>query len=103
MLFKFPSKKYFYFNDEFTQTDDQGNYELTNDSMIAFLHKTVVGAAGNRKLTQEQEISLYYQFLLDHECLVKKGVVAKQGNSGKLSMPKSWIGKHVTYIVGVDE
>lgn len=79
----------FYFNDKMTFTSDTGEYELDKD-LLEFITK-------NKDMGKEQ----IYQYLLDHTILEKETVVQSHGNSARLSVPKTLLGKHVRYWIAV--
>lgn len=83
MIIKFNMKKYFFFDNNFYQTDPSGNFNT--DNIIQFKDK------------KEKEIK---EFLDKHTCYTRETIVTKLGNSCKLPLPVQWDKKHVIYIVG---
>jgi putative transposon-encoded protein len=81
----------FYFNDKMTFTNKNGEYEL-DKNLLDFIISEVGKESGKEEI---------YQYLLDHSVLEKETVVQSHGNSARLSIPKSFVGKHVRYWIAI--
>lgn len=97
MLFKFPSPRRFYFNDVMTNTNNIGDYELHKDLLDFITHEISKGKEKEKETGKEQ----IYQYLLDHTIIEKETVVQPHGNSARLPVPKSLVGKHVRYWIAI--
>lgn len=96
LMFKFPKQLLFYVNDTLTQTKSNGDYEL-DDQLFRFITIELSKDKKGSELGKEE----YYQYLLDHSLLEKETVVPPHGNSGRLAVPKTLVGKHVRYWIAI--
>ncbi len=74
--------------------DDDGKLDLTTEDIDKM-------KLDKDRFSQEEFYSEAYNWLLQHEAYVKETIVTKVGNTGKLTVPRSWIGRRVLYAVGI--
>lgn len=90
MIFEFNDKKYFYFHDKFTQTDDKGHYELDKDD-----YEKILKDLGKSNEDEKTAYAFVYQFLINHETLTFETFVKRSGNSARIPIPPKYLEKHV--------
>ncbi|WP_458746008.1 DUF2080 family transposase-associated protein [Candidatus Nitrosocosmicus sp. T] len=50
-------------------------------------------------MSYDEQYSLIHNYLLNHELHERETIVTAHGNSGRISMPKTWVGKRVKFWV----
>lgn len=102
-VFEFGSKKFFFFDDRLTETDDFGRYELAAESMLSL--QKALGREADEKTAKKMMLA----FLLDHEVkeIVTEKVhlfdyeVKKFGNGGHVIVDKDLVGRRVRVKIEV--